>query len=77
MIITGQLLSEVRHLDKEISNNLLGIIKTSTGDKCSPFSNFKILLLDETGRKEFDILCKSLQEGTEIFKYINCIHRHP
>ena len=61
----GQLLNEVRHVDKELFLNLSNTIKLSTNEKCSPFSNYRMLLLDEVSRKDFDLLCKSIQEGTD------------
>ncbi|XP_034235213.1 conserved oligomeric Golgi complex subunit 7 [Thrips palmi] len=63
----GQLLSEVRHLDKELLQSLLNSTKTLPDEKSSPFTNFRLLLLDETGRKEFDLLLKSFQEGQEEY----------
>ncbi|XP_026292133.1 conserved oligomeric Golgi complex subunit 7 isoform X1 [Frankliniella occidentalis] len=61
----GQLLSEIRHLDKELLQSILNISKVSPNGKYSSFSNFKFLLLDEVGQKEFDLLCKSFQDGGE------------
>lgn len=63
----GQLLSEVRHLDKELLQSLLNTTKTLPDEKCSPFTNFRLLLLDDTGRKEFDLLLKSFQEGGQEY----------
>lgn len=63
----GQLLSEVHHLDKELLQSLINTMKTSPENKTTAFTNFKLLLLDDGGQKEFALLCKSYQEGSDEF----------
>lgn len=62
IILPGQLLSETRHLDKELLQCLLRTAKSSE-NQGNPFTNFKLLFLDETGKKEFELLCNTFKEG--------------
>jgi len=66
----GELLNQLKQLDRDVTCNLLDVSRKLSGQDgskdMSPFLQFKKLLLSAAGQKELDTLVNSIQEGMEL-----------
>lgn len=70
MYIVGELLNQLRQLDRDVTRSLLEVSRKLGGlngsREWSPFIQFKELLLSPAGQKELDTLVSSIQGGMEL-----------
>lgn len=70
MNVVGELLNQLKQLDRDVTRSLLDVsckLGGLNGSKdVSPFIQFKKLLLSTAGQKELDMLVGSIQEGMEL-----------
>ena len=70
MNIIGELLNQLKQLDRDVTRSLLDVSRKLGGQNGSkesgPFIKLKKLLLSSAGEKELDTLVSSIQGGMEL-----------
>ena len=70
MNIIGELLNQLKQLDRDVTRSLLDVSRKLGGQNGSkesgPFIQFKKLLLSSAGEKELDTLVSSIQGGMKL-----------
>ena len=69
-MLTGELLNQLKQLDRDVTRSLLDVSRKLNVQDVNPFLQYKKLLLYPAGQRELDSLVSSIQEG--IYTLIFC-----